>query len=132
MSDSLQPYGPQPTRLLCPCDSPGKNTEVGCHALLQGIFPIQGSNLHFSRLLHWQVGSLPLVPPGKPLPLSYMLPIMSSRKSLRMKKVFAVILEVSGSLCLFCSHFSTEENSPKQIQLSGSLKVKQNTSQVCR
>ena len=29
----------------------GKNTRVGCHALLQGIFPIQGLNLH---LLHWQ------------------------------------------------------------------------------
>ena len=25
-------------------DSPGKNTEVGCHALLQGVFPTQGSN----------------------------------------------------------------------------------------
>ena len=31
------------TRLLCPWDSPGKNTEVGCHALLQGIFQTQGS-----------------------------------------------------------------------------------------
>ena len=41
----------------------GKNTEVGYHALLQGIFPSQGSN---TRLLHWQGGSLPLVPPGKP------------------------------------------------------------------
>ena len=49
-----------------------------------------------------------------------------------MKKVFAIILELLESLCLFCSQFSTEENSPKQIQLSGSLKVKQNTSQVCR
>ena len=57
---------------------------------------------------------------------------MISRKSFRMKKVFAIILELLESLCLFCSQFSTEENSPKQIQLSGSLKVKQNTSQVCR
>ena len=32
-------------RLLCPWESPGKNTGVGCHALLQGIFPTQGSNL---------------------------------------------------------------------------------------
>ena len=32
-------------RLLCPWDSPGKNTGVGCHALLQGILPTQGSNL---------------------------------------------------------------------------------------
>ena len=30
--------------LLCPWDSPGKNTGVGCHAVLQGIFPTQGSN----------------------------------------------------------------------------------------
>ena len=35
MSDSLQPHGPWPTRLLCPWDSPGKNTGVGCHFLLQ-------------------------------------------------------------------------------------------------
>ena len=36
----------QPTRLLCPWDSPGKNSGVGCHALLQGIFSTQGSNPH--------------------------------------------------------------------------------------
>ena len=44
VSDSLQPHGLQPARLLCPWDSPGKNTGVGCHSLLQGIFPTQGSN----------------------------------------------------------------------------------------
>ena len=44
VSDSLQPCGLQPTRLLCPWDSPGKNTGVGGHALLQGIFPTQGSH----------------------------------------------------------------------------------------
>ena len=36
------------------CSSPGKNTGVGCHFLLKGIFPDQGLNL---RLLHWQVDS---------------------------------------------------------------------------
>ena len=51
-------------RLLCPWTSPGKITEEGCHALLQWIFPIQGSNLHLSGLLHWQAGSLLPVPPG--------------------------------------------------------------------
>ena len=35
MSDSVRPYGLQPTRLLRPWDSPGKNTGVGCHFLLQ-------------------------------------------------------------------------------------------------
>ena len=39
------------TRLLCPWDSPGKITGVGCHSLLQGIFPTQGSSLHFLCLL---------------------------------------------------------------------------------
>ena len=38
--------------------------------LLQEIFPTQRSNLHLSCLLHWQVGSLPLAPPGKPMILS--------------------------------------------------------------
>ena len=43
-------------------NSPGKKTGVGCHSLLQGIFPTQGSNPH------WQAGSLPAEPPGKPKP----------------------------------------------------------------
>ena len=47
-------------------DSRGKNTEVGCHALLQGIFPTQESNPHLSHLLHWQADSFSLAPPGKP------------------------------------------------------------------
>ena len=40
---------------------------MGCHALLQEIFPTQGSNLHLSHLLHWRVGSLPLGPPERPM-----------------------------------------------------------------
>ena len=38
----LQPHGLQLSRLLCPWDAPGRNTGVGCHALLPGVFPIQG------------------------------------------------------------------------------------------
>ena len=56
MSNSLRPHG-QKSRapLLCPWDSLGKNTRVGCHSLLQGIFPTQGSNqclLHFRQILY--------------------------------------------------------------------------------
>ena len=47
-------------------DSPGKNTGVGCHALLQGIFPTQGSNLGLLHLLPCQEVSLPVAPLGKP------------------------------------------------------------------
>ena len=38
MSDSVRPHGLQPTRLPCPWDSPGKNTGLGCHFLLQCYF----------------------------------------------------------------------------------------------
>ena len=48
---TLLPCGLEPTRLLRPWDSPGKNTGVGYHFLLQGIFLTQGSNL---GLLHWR------------------------------------------------------------------------------
>ena len=44
MSDSLWPCELQPTRLLCPWDSPSKNIGVGCHVFLQGIFQTQGLN----------------------------------------------------------------------------------------
>ena len=45
MSDSLPLDGLQPARLLCPWGSPGKNTRLGGHVLLQGIFLTQRSNL---------------------------------------------------------------------------------------
>ena len=63
-SDSLRPHGLQPAKLFSPWESPGKNTGVGCHFLLQGdlpdpgimpvlqgIFPTQGSCLY---LLHYR------------------------------------------------------------------------------
>ena len=55
----------QHARLLCPWNSPGKNIRVGSHSPLQGIFQIQELNLCLLHLLHWQVGSLPLLSPGK-------------------------------------------------------------------
>ena len=63
MSDSSQPHRLEPTRLLCPWNFLGKNT--GVDFLLQEIFPTQGSNPHLLHLLHWQVDSLILAPPGK-------------------------------------------------------------------
>ena len=44
-ADSLQLYALQPVWLLSSWNSPGKNTGVGCHFLLQGIFLTQGLNL---------------------------------------------------------------------------------------
>ena len=63
VSDSLRPRGLQPTRFLRPWDSPGKNTGVGCHFLLQG-------NLPDPRIEPWspalQADALTSEPPGKP------------------------------------------------------------------
>ena len=55
MFDSLRPCGLYPARLLHLWDFPGKNTGVGCHFLLHGIFPTEGSNLglpHCRQTLH--------------------------------------------------------------------------------
>ena len=46
---TLQPHRMWPAGLLCPWNSPGKNTEMGSHSFLQGIFLTQGSRL---GLLH--------------------------------------------------------------------------------
>ena len=60
---TLQPDGLQPDRLLSPQDFPGKNTELGCHFLLHGVFLTQGSNPH---LLYQQADSLPRSHRGSP------------------------------------------------------------------
>ena len=56
--------GLQSARLFCLWNLQARDTGVGCHFLLQGIFLTQGSNL---SLMRWQVDSSPLCPPGKPL-----------------------------------------------------------------
>ena len=66
MSDSLRPHGLLPARLLCSWNFPGKNTGVGCHFPLWGIFPTQGLSPNLLQLLHWQADSLPQAPHGKP------------------------------------------------------------------
>ena len=55
VSDSLWPLGPWPASLSVQGDSPGKNTGVGCHALLQGTFPNHGLKpglLHCRQILY--------------------------------------------------------------------------------
>ena len=58
---------------LCLWDFPGKNTEVGCYFLLQGIFPTKETKVCF---LYWQVDSFTTEPRGKPL-----LPLLLSHFS---------------------------------------------------
>ena len=52
VSNSSWPHGLWLTRLLYPRNFPGKNTAVGCHFFLQGIFPTQGSHRSLLLLLH--------------------------------------------------------------------------------
>ena len=67
MPNSLRPHGLHPARLLCPWHFPGKNIGVGCHFLLQGIFPTQRLNQCLLHLLFWQAESLLLSHLGSPL-----------------------------------------------------------------
>ena len=64
ISDSLRPHEVWPTKLLCLCSFPGKNTGVGCHFLLQGIFPNQGSKPLFLASPEL-AGRFFTTPPGK-------------------------------------------------------------------
>ena len=59
LSNSATPWL-WPTRHLCSWNLSGKNTGMGCHILLQGIFLTQWSNSHLLHLFHWQADSLPL------------------------------------------------------------------------
>ena len=99
----LQLPGLQPTRLLCPQDFPSKNTRVGCHFLLQGIFPTQESN----DLLHWQVDSLLLSHQGSPSKLISRMKIGKSKpfphRSNVIKKVNVLkgyVFKVIHRICL--------------------------------
>ena len=86
VSDSSQPHGLQPTRLLCPWDSPGKKPGVSCHFLLQRIFPTRGLN---PGLLHWQLNSLPLSHQGSP--------VYDSLHTLILKRNLIFLLDIPGT-----------------------------------
>ena len=117
VSVSLWTHRLLPTRLFCPWNFPGKNTGVGCHFLLQGIFPIQGLNWYLLGLLHWQADSLLLrhwgshsfLNPLQNLPCCQMSstllnPVVSS--------VFFLDLSSSISNSQVMGHFLPETRSP--------------------
>ena len=113
VSDSWRPHGLQPARLLlCPWHFPGKNTGVGCHFLLQGIFPTQGSNLCLLHLLHWQVDSLPFCHLGSHDGidrLSLNIPFLASKRRLE-------------------NFQSCRESCPPELKLSKKIRGRQETS----
>ena len=103
MSDSLQPYGLEPIRLLRPWDFPGKNTGVGCHFLLQGIFLTQGSN------------------PGLPhcrqtlYPLSHLDSILKSKDVTLPKKVHLVKAMVFPVVMYGCESWTIKKAEHQRI-----------------
>ena len=117
MSNPLQSHGLQSTKLLCSWISPSRNTGMGCHFLLQGIFPTQGLN---SCLLPWQADSLPAEPQGS-------LNLTKNRRN--HKRISALTLGVTSlstspsaherlsvclSLSLFLSSLMTRDKHPSE------------------
>ena len=98
MSDSLWPCRLYPTRLLCPWDSPGKISGIGCY-----FFETQQSNPHVLSFLHWQAGSLPLAPPGTIHILYWRLNIWHNPCHLRLE-VRSVIFVLSSHLPIRALH----------------------------
>ena len=90
------PMDCKPTRLLCSWDSPGKNTGVGCHALLQGIFQTQGLNPGLSCLLPRQAGSLPLAPLVHADPIFW-------------KAMVALVLIPWNTFFIFCNALNSDD-----------------------
>ena len=86
-----------------------------CHSLLQGIFPTQGLNLHLLYLLHWQAGSLPLRPPGKPNTLENAICTVLGLEfpaGKKKKSIFLLIVQINMKIFLnpkvcFRVHFSS-------------------------
>ena len=96
---------------------PGKNTRVSCHFLLQGTFPIQGSNPGLLCLLHWQAESLPLSHQGSP----WFTPLVLGTYSLVVSEGCLEVSPFSRSLlkmplwCRIWNYFQTADSCPMWI-----------------
>ena len=131
MSDSVRPHRQQPTRLLCPWDSPGKNTGVGCHFLLQ-CMKVKGesevtqscptlsdpmdcslpgsSSMGFSRQEYWS--GLPLPSPIMCLHLSY-----SKRKKKKFRQFIIYIQWAWKKIAKIKQRTGQKENECRKIRL---------------
>ena len=76
---TLGPHELYLTRHLCPWDFLGKNTGVGGHFLLQGIFLTRESNPHLLCLLHWQADSKTKMNQGTKLKAKIIKPVEKHR-----------------------------------------------------
>ena len=92
----------------------GKNTGVGCHFLLQGIFPTQGSNLQVQCLLHWETDSI-RQPPGSQLS-SYVRSVLPIKTA----STCSSLLDVCPKSCSIVAHWALHRpsSSPRSHLLS--------------
>ena len=89
----FRPYGLYPARLLCPWDSPGKNTEVGCHTLLQEIF--QGTRWCWLEIECWDGGKKTQLVDSKEIEISRLVDELwwggeGTERNLRLCPVFGL------------------------------------------
>ena len=92
-------------------DSPSKNTGVGCHALLQGIFSTLRWNL---GLLHWQADSLQVELPGKPVScITTLLTLLYAGGQPPL--LSTAIIPLLGLLLLYTSDFCDSSQKLSQI-----------------
>ena len=99
MSNSLQSCGLLPARILCPGDFLGKNTEIGCHFPLQGIFWTQELN---SCLLHCRQILYHLSHQGSPL---VTIPLLSYIFAFTLQSTWNIILQVFRCYTVFCKKY---------------------------
>ena len=92
----------------------GKNTRVGYHVLLRGIFPTQGWNPCLAHFLHWQMSSLPLTPARKPLEAWEYCVLPFHR--LRVKTTF--LFSSKFCLCIFLFNFGGQRQPRFWLQQS--------------
>ena len=83
----------------CPWDFSGKNTGVGCHSILQGIFPNQGLNL---RLLNWQVDFSPLRHEGSS---NYLQGILKQNKQTKNTELFVCVYKITVTFYQWLSNW---------------------------
>ena len=129
MSDSVRPHRRQPTRLPCPWDSPGKNTGVGCHFLLQyvkvkvkSLSRVQPSaipwtaayqappSMRFSRQEYWS--EVPL-----PFPMTNLDSILKSRDSTWPTKVRLVKAMVFPLVMYGCESWTVKKAEHQRLML---------------
>ena len=127
-------FYPMNSRLLCPWDSPGKNTGVDCHPLLQEIFLTQGSKPHLLSFLHWEAGSLPLSTSWEVHNLRNTLLLKNANHHLSLLRV-VIFLQQQHQRSLItktnsvCSHLYVK---PKKIKQMNNYNIAEADSQIQR